>query len=86
MSGHTIELPLPTLKLKMVELWRSKIMTGEVPFDYELRMTSYCNRYKELTGTKCNTVGEIWELEKWYDKLTDEQKNAIRKELIIRAS
>lgn len=66
------------LMLRIVELWQSKERTGSVPFFYETKMTSYCQEYKKRTGTPCDTVGTIWALEKWYDTLSEEDKNKFR--------
>lgn len=84
MSGHTIELPICTLMLKMVELWRCQVINGYLPSNYEWQMTRYCNEYQQRTGTKCNTVGEIAVLEEWYDGLSNDERDAIRKDLIIK--
>lgn len=75
---HPIHLNITQLTFAIVELWRSKILTGSIPFNYTFLMTRMCDNYKERTGEQCNTVGTIEPLENWYDSLTDNEKNVIR--------
>jgi len=83
MSGHTIKLPLATLKLRIVELWRHKLIHGYTPDDYESRMTRYCQEYFSQTGERCDTVGILAPVEDWYDTLSVNAKDKIRKDIVF---
>lgn len=80
--GHTIKLPADTLKLKMVELWR----TGRTmpAAHYERMMNHYLDEYRSRTGRNiAGNVGDMWRFEQWYDKLSKSKKDAIRKKVTI---
>lgn len=78
---HPRYLNITQLTVAIVEMWRSKILTGSIPFNYTFLMTRMCENYQERTGEQCNTVGTIEPLEKWYDTLTDNEKNNLQNEI-----
>ena len=76
-NGHTIKISLELLQLRMVELWRSG-NSKNIPEDYSAKMLRYTVEYAARTGKSCNTVGQIANLEEWYDGLTEDQKTELK--------
>lgn len=79
-NGHVLATSLNYLKIRIVELWRCKILTGSVPWDYQDLMTACCKDYQVRTGESCDTVASITPLEEWYDNLSNAQKEAMKTE------